>query len=138
MPLQDSRSATAAAAAAIARGGTSEAASDIEAPLLGHRQAAQQRAEPAANGGTPGLPGSPIDSRVQGGAQHAQRRDPRKLWALVRNSLGGCLQKGVLGGHAGHHGWQLVHPLRNMGTVEGSHLAALGLHAATLTRMPCL
>ncbi len=90
---QDSRSAAAAAAAAIARGGAAyDGPSDIEAPLLGNRQAAPAA---EANGCSPGLPGSPFDKdksdtgSVRGGAQHAQRRDPKKLWALVRNSLGG-------------------------------------------------
>ncbi|KAI7838604.1 hypothetical protein COHA_007612 [Chlorella ohadii] len=90
--LQDSRSAAAAAAAAIARGGAAyDGPSDIEAPLLGNRQAAPAA---EANGCSPGLPGSPFDKdksdsgSVRGGAQHAQRRDPKKLWALVRNSLG--------------------------------------------------
>lgn len=93
--LQESRSAAAAAAAAIARGGHAhEGASDIEAPLLGDRQAAYAPEGPA-NGSAPGLPGSPLGGKaksdtgsVRGGAQHAQRRDPKKLWALVRNTLG--------------------------------------------------
>lgn len=93
---QESRSAAAAAAAAIARGGHAhEGTSDIEAPLLGDRQAAYAPEGPA-NGSAPGLPGSPLGGKaksdtgsVRGGAQHAQRRDPKKLWALVRNTLGG-------------------------------------------------
>jgi Ca2+:H+ antiporter len=92
--LQESRSAAAAAAAAIARGGHShDGPSDIEAPLLGDRQAGHA-AEAAANGSAPGLPGSPLDSKAKPdagsvqGAQQAQQRDAKKLWALVRNTLG--------------------------------------------------